>query len=43
MSALGAVVGGTSLEQRERSASEVASRNVAGLLIYLVLLYVLIF
>lgn len=29
-SALGAVVGGTSLEQRERSASEVASRNVAG-------------
>lgn len=30
MSALGAVVGGTSLEQRERSASEVASRNVAG-------------
>lgn len=29
-SALGAVVGGTSIEQRERSASEVASRNVAG-------------
>jgi len=31
--ALGAVVGGTSLELRERSASEVASRNVAGFLL----------